>query len=714
MSKKKKKKKTHVPFRLNVLFFCVFLLFSTVIVKLGMIQIVHGEDYKNEVNRKENLTVSTPVPRGKIFDRYGRAVVDNTPLRTITYTRTKESKPEERLETAKQLAKLLDVPTDKLTERDKKDFWILLNEDRAKAKITKKDDADFKAKKITDKQLAQRQLDRITESELNELTPQDLEVLAIKSKMEGGYAMTPQIIKKDVTPEEYAVVSENLAKLSGVDTTVDWDRHYAYGDMFRTVLGGVTSSDEGLPRENIDYYLVRDYNRNDRVGKSYLEQQYEDVLHGTKAQVKNITDQKGNILETVYLSKGESGKNVNLTIDMELQKKVEQIIEEEMKAAKASGSAEYMDRAFVVMMNPKNGEILSMAGKQFGEENGQRVIKDYALGTMTSAYEMGSAVKGATLLTGYQTEAIKPEQVLVDEPLVFKGTKVKKSWTGSGMGPINDLTALQRSSNVYMFKTAMEIADAPYVPNGTLNIKQKAFDTMRYNFSQLGLGVPTGIDLPNEMAGVKGNAVREPGKLLDLAIGQFDTYTPLQLVQYVSTIANGGYRMKPQVVKEIRTPTSKPEELGKVVESVEPVVLNRVDMKDEYINRVQEGFKMVMQTPQGTGYGTGYPNGFAGATYDPAGKTGTAQASYAGPNAKEVRAKLGDRDIYNLTMVGYAPASDPEVAFSVVVPWLTDDHNPVSKRIARRITDAYFDLKKQEANGNTGTLEDTKKTTNEE
>ena len=679
-----------------------------------MIQIVHGEDYKNEVNRKENLTVSTPVPRGKIFDRYGRAVVDNTPLRTITYTRTKESKPEERLETAKQLAKLLDVPTDKLTERDKKDFWILLNEDRAKAKITKKDDADFKAKKITDKELAQRQLNRITESELNELTPQDLEVLAIKSKMEGGYAMTPQIIKKDVTPEEYAVVSENLAKLSGVDTTVDWDRHYAYGDMFRAVLGGVTSSDEGLPRENIDYYLVRDYNRNDRVGKSYLEQQYEDVLHGTKAQVKNITDQKGNILETVYLSKGESGKNVNLTIDMELQKKVEQIIEEEMKAAKASGSAEYMDRAFVVMMNPKNGEILSMAGKQFGEENGQRIIKDYALRTMTSAYEMGSAVKGATLFTGYQTEAIKPGQVLVDEPLVFKGTKVKKSWTGSGMGPINDLTALQRSSNVYMFKTAMEIADAPYVPNGTLNIKQKAFDTMRYNFSQLGLGVPTGIDLPNEMAGVKGNAVREPGKLLDLAIGQFDTYTPLQLVQYVSTIANGGYRMKPQVVKEIRTPTSKPEELGKVVESVEPVVLNRVDMKDEYINRVQEGFKMVMQTPQGTGYGTGYPNGFAGATYDPAGKTGTAQASYAGPNAKEVRAKLGDRDIYNLTMVGYAPASDPEVAFSVVVPWLTDDHNPVSKRIARRITDAYFDLKKQEANGNTGTLEDTKKTTNEE
>ncbi|MEI4800276.1 peptidoglycan D,D-transpeptidase FtsI family protein [Bacillus sp. NPDC077411] len=708
MSKKKKKKKTHVPLRLNVLFFCVFLLFSSIIVRLGMVQIVHGEDYKNEVNRKENLTVSNPVPRGKIFDRYHRAVVDNTPLRTITYTRVKGSKPEERLETAKQLAKLLDVPTDKLTERDKKDFWILLNKDRAKAKITKQDDADLKAKKIDDKQLAQRQLDRITEEELNELTADDLEVLAIKSKMEGGYAMTPQIIKKDVTPEEYAIVSENLAKLPGVDTTVDWDRHYAYGDMFRTVLGGVTTSDQGLPKENQDYYLVRDYNRNDRVGKSYIEQQYEDVLHGTKAQVKNITDQKGNILETVYLSKGESGKNLTLTIDMELQKKVEQIIEEEMKAAKASGGAEYMDRAFVVMMNPKNGEILSMAGKQFGEENGQRVINDYALGTMTSAYEMGSTVKGATVLTGYQKEAIAPGEVIVDEPMKFKSTDWKKSW--KTMGAINDLTALQQSSNVYMFKTAMKIAGVDYVPNGTLSVKQKDFDTMRYYYSQFGLGVPTGIDLPNEMAGVKGNAVGQPGKLLDLAIGQFDTYTPLQLAQYVSTIANGGYRMKPQIVKEIRKPTSKPEELGKVVDSMEPVVLNRIDMKDEYINRVQEGFKMVMQTPNGTGY----TNGFAGATYDPAGKTGTAQAAYAGPNAKEVRAQIGDRSIYNLTLVGYAPASDPEVSFSVVVPWLSGDQNPVSKKIGRRIMDAYFDLKKQEVNGNTGPIEDTKKTNEEE
>ena len=83
-----------------------------------------------------------------------------------------------------------------------------------------------------------------------ELTAQDLEVLAIKSKMSSGYQMTPQIIKKDVTEQEYASISENLAEFPGVDATVDWERNYVNDDLFRSVLGNVTSADEGLPREN--------------------------------------------------------------------------------------------------------------------------------------------------------------------------------------------------------------------------------------------------------------------------------------------------------------------------------------------------------------------------------------------------------------------------------------------------------------------------------
>lgn len=691
--KKKERKKIQVPFRLNILFFSVFLLFSALIIRLGFVQIVYGDDYKKEVARTNDSVVSSPVPRGLIYDRYNRVMVNNVPLRTITYTRSKSSTSEERLKLARQLAKLIDMPTDKITDRDKKDFWIQLNPERAKQKITSKDMQLFKKQKIDDKELYNRQIAQITDKELNELTPEDLKVLAIKRQMDSGYAMTPQVIKNQgVTDQEYALVSENLDKLPGVDTTTDWDRNYPNGTAFQSVLGGVTKSDQGLPQERLDYYLARGYDRNDRVGKSYIEQEYEDLLHGTKAQVKNITDNQGNILEKDTLSQGKRGDDLSLTIDIELQKQVEQIVEDELKKEQATGKSPMLDRAFIVMMNPKNGEILSIAGKQIVNKDGKQEVQDYALGALTSSYAMGSTVKGATLLTGFQTGAIKPGDIQVDEPIKIKGTPLKKSY--ENMGPINDLTALKKSSNVYMFKTAMKIAGVPYSPGAALDVKQKAFDTMRYYFSQFGLGVPTGIDLPNESAGLKGTTDKQPGFLLDFAIGQYDLYTPLQLAQYVSTIANGGYRIKPEVVKEVREAASKPGELGKLIQAKEPTVLNHIDMKDDYIKEVQEGFREVMQETGGTAN-----NVFAGDPYSPAGKTGTAQTFYDGPNTAWRKGGPNGTPLptYNLTLVGYAPFDNPEIAFSVVVPWV-DQNSRINKNIGRRALDAYFDLKKQEVN----------------
>ncbi len=136
-------------------------MFSAVIVRLGYVQIVRGEEYKNEVERKENSTISNPVPRGKIFDRYGRPVVDNAAVRTITFTKMKGSTAEARLETAKKLADLIEVPTNKLTDRDKKDYWLAIHKEEAKEKITNKDRQEFKDKKIDDKELDERQRNRV-------------------------------------------------------------------------------------------------------------------------------------------------------------------------------------------------------------------------------------------------------------------------------------------------------------------------------------------------------------------------------------------------------------------------------------------------------------------------------------------------------------------------------------------------------------------------
>ncbi|RLQ98331.1 peptidoglycan D,D-transpeptidase FtsI family protein [Falsibacillus albus] len=697
----KKKKKTHVPFRMNVLFFVVFLLFSLLILRLGVVQIVFGENYTREVQRTEDVTVNTSVPRGKIFDKNGKAVVDNTPLNAITYTRTQSTTQKEELDVAKKLAKMIDKPDDKVTLREKKDYWMMKFPDLAKKKITDAEWKKYDNQKFSEDELYNLKLDRISDGDLKMLTKNDLEVLAIYREMIGGYNLVPQIIKKEgVTPEEFAVVSEHLKELPGVDITTDWDRYYAFGSTLKSILGNVSRSDQGLPKELADYYVARGYSRNDRVGTSYIEQQYEDVLQGEKAKIKNITDKSGNVTDTQTISKGQRGNDIVLSVDIELQQKVEKIIEDELLAAKKTPGHELLDRAFVTMMDPYTGEILAMAGKQYvkNEKTGKPELRDFSLGNFTTSYAMGSAVKGATVLTGYKTGAIKPGEKIQDETLHIKGTPDKSSW--KYMGVINDLTALKQSSNVYMFKTAIKIGGGQYRPNEPLHINMDAFDTMRNSFKQFGLGVRTGIDLPGEQKGYEG-WTQAPGLLLDFAIGQFDTYTPLQMAQYVSTIANGGYRMEPHIVKEIRKPVEKSGEMGPVVEEIEPKVLNHLDMKPEWIKRVQEGFREVAQEPGGTAYSAFYGHTVSShpTDYSPASKTGTAEGLYDGPKRQEfVNAGKEVPMTWNLTLVGYAPSDHPEVAFSVVVPWAYQDDpaNPrTNTNIGKKIMDAYFDLKKE-------------------
>lgn len=690
MNTKKKKKKTHVPFRLNMVFFIVFLLFSVLILRLGELQIVFGDDFKREIERTENITVSNPVPRGKMYDRNGETIVDNSPLNAITYTKYQNVTQKEMLNTAGKLAKLITMDTSKVPVREVKDFWIIKHPAEAKAKITKKEWALYDKEKLDDNQIYKLQVDRVTDEEIASIKGEELETVAIYHQFNSGYALTPQIVKnKGVTPEEFAIVSENLENLPGVDTATDWIRQYAFGDTLRSILGDVTSSDAGIPKEQLDKYIARGYSRNDRVGKSYLELKYEDVLHGQKAKVKNVTDKSGKVLSTEVVSEGKRGKDLVLTVDMELQQQVDNIIEEEMWAAKRKPGTGLLDRAFVVVMNPHTGEILSMAGKLIGKDNtGKTVMKDFAGGNITSSYNVGSAVKGATILTGYQTGAIKPGDTQLDEPLVIYKTPIKKSW--KTFGRINDLRALQVSSNVYMWKTVIAMANGKYVPHGTLNMEtEKTFNTMRQSFSQFGLGTRTGIDLPNEMTGFAGNETI-PGKLLDFAIGQYDTYTPMQLAQYVSTIANGGNRVQPHIVKEIHEPNMENNELGPIIEEIQPKVLNRLDMKESWVKRVQEGFRMVMQVGDGTGTGT-----FRSAPYHPAGKTGTAEAFYDGSDKTK-----RNTPVWNLSLVSYAPSDNPEVAIAVVVPWAYEGSsgNSINSLIGRRVLDAYFDLKKKNQN----------------
>ena len=133
----------------------------------------------------------------------------------------------------------------------------------------------------------------------------------------------------------------------------------------------------------------------------------------------------------------------------------------------------------------------------------------------------------------------------MDEPIKIKGTKEKKSHRS--MGLINEIDALAYSSNVYMFRIAMLLGGANYVYDGPLKINDEAFETLRRDLGELGLGVKTGIDVPYEELGVHRDKNRTGGLLLDASIGQYDTYTNIQLAQYASTLANGEKRSQAKI-----------------------------------------------------------------------------------------------------------------------------------------------------------------------
>ena len=694
-SQNNKKKKKAIPNRLNLLFFAVFLLFSALVLRLGFVQIVHGEKYRIEVDRTENITVNTPVPRGKIYDRNGNVVVDNKPLNAITYTRTQSTPRKELLEVAEKLAKMIEFEDEfeqKIQFRDKQDFWIIKNPEEARALITDEDREKVKEGELEEKDLYPLQLSRITEQMVNKFTLEDLKVLAIFRQMNSGYALTPQTIKNEnVSDREYAIISERLSDLPGVDTTVDWDRDRLFGETLSSLLGKVSD----IPSERASELLARGYSRNDRVGTSQLEYQYENVLQGQKARVRNVTDQGGNLLMQEPVFPGQRGKDLILSIDMEFQLEVEKIIESELLAAKQNSYAEFLDRAFVVVLDPNTGEVLSLAGKIVNkDDSGQWRLQDHALGTILEAYEAGSTVKGATILAGFDTGVIRPGTVLVDTPISIASTPTKRSW--QTMGPINDLEALERSSNVYMFRTAMFMAGGNYVRNQPLPIKATAFEDFRSYLAQFGLGVHTGIDLPSESTGLKGH-LKDSGLLLDLSIGQYDTYTTMQLAQYVSTIANGGYRLRPQIVREILEP-GEGEEPGQVLQPFKPEVLNRITMSDEHINRVQDGFRRVYFGNSGTAASS------KAKQFKPAGKTGTAQKNFnvhtRDGNGEIIRTRQVRSNHTNL--VGYAPYDKPEMAFAVVVPFAstnTQVSGGVNSKIGDRVIEAFFTLQEKRAKG---------------
>jgi len=677
---KKKKKKSHIPFRLNLLFLIVFFSFIALISRLAYIQLVKGDEFVALVQRTETTTAKKSVPRGSIYDSQGRILVGNKPKLAINYTRPADVKASTMLEIAKKLTTLISVDASELKERDLKDYWVATNPDKVDSLLTAEEKKRIAKENLSTSKTYEMQLEHIPADELN-YSDAEKQVIAIFTKMNSAYAVSTVTLKNEgVTEQEVAKISERLGELRGVDVDSDWDREYPMGDMLKTILGTVSSEKTGLPSDKVKSLLAQGYSLNDRVGTSYLEEQYETVLSGTKTVVKSQTNTKGEVVNTTETYPGKGGSNLVLTIDTEFQKKIEEIAKKSVEEMTDPAA----DRVYIVVMNPKNGDILGITGKKkkFDENFHSTGVEDDALGAINNSFGMGSVVKPATVLSGYMDGAITlDDNTIVDEPIEFEASKPKSSWFNrNGKMELTDLDALERSSNVYMIKLAMKMGgQTTYEKGGRLNINLSLFDKLREYYAQFGLGVRTGIDLPNEGKGYNGGTA-DAFSALDFAFGQFDLYTPLQLAQYMSTIANGGTRIAPRLVKEIHE-TSPSGGIGNLEDVVPTKIMNSIQVSKEILDHIKEGLYRVTHGENGTSATT-----FR--TYSPqvAGKTGTTEAFYSGPNPA-----YKNEAVENSSFISYAPYDNPEIVVAVVAPYFKDGSpSDYAAKVAKQVYDAYF------------------------
>lgn len=681
-----KRNKSRIPFRLNLLFFIAFLLLAALVAQLAYLQILNGPRLAAEVDRTNKTVVTGNVPRGLIFDSKGRALVTNKANNAITYTKSVGTKSQQMYEIANQLAKLIDKPAENLTKRDYIDYYL------ARTKIAKQVTKQL-PKKIQD--LPSSKSDELykyqvayVRKHMPTLTPIEKEAAGLYKIMNGATQLSTVYLKnQNVTAHEVAVVGERLTQMPGVNLGTDWERAYPNGTSMTSIIGRVSNEKSGLPADELQAYLANGYARNDRVGTSYLEKAYENVLKGSKSQTQVEIGNDNQIVQSVSKFKGQQGANLNLTIDSEYQKKVEKALEDTFSSIRSAGAGGLSDGAYAVAMDPNTGRILAMAGQH--QDVKTKKVEDDALWVINRAFVVGSAVKGATVLGALQDGVISVEHnTQEDTPIYLPATPVKKSVYPVGtFSSLDAASALEVSSNIYMMWLAMKEGHYAYSPNNYLKMDDNIFTKMRGYFSQFGLGIKTGIDLPGEIAGLEGKTHDSSGNLLvgsalDLSYGNYDNYTLIQMLQYISAIANNGYRMRPYLVNSISQTLSDGSK-GPVLSSTQPSVTSKIENTQAQIDLVKQG---MWQVVHGT---NGWTTATSLNTLNPgvAGKTGIAQGFARESDDSALTETITE------SFVGYAPAKNPKIAIAVIIPNLkAETTTPYQLQIAKEMFSDFYKM----------------------
>ncbi len=667
-----------IKLRLIIFRGLVALAFAFLAFQTWYLQTTKGEEFRLLADRNRFRTVTLEAPRGVMYDRNGIQLVRNRS--TFNVTIIPAFLPDNETARARvfaRLAELLDMPI-----------------------TTARGPGDAKALREPGPFLSSRN-DAPWERRVGDGVggPGPAAPKGIRDMVEAVDLIAPYqpvIVKKDANATTISLLEEESIHLPGVLVESAPVRDYLTGELTAQILGYTGP----IPKEQAEEFESKDYAPNDRIGLTGLELEYEDLLHGTKGVEIIEVDVSGRRVRIVSDPiPAQTGHNLKLTLDLELQRAVTDAL--------SRGIRETPRRAGVaIAMDPRNGQILAMVSLPAYDNNlfaGGISARDYVTlsrdkrrplvnHAIAGLYPPGSTFKIVPAIGALQAGVINPDTVFIDEGVLWLPNKFFPDdpelaqpfycWYREGHGRVNLIRGIAESCDVYFYQIA-----GGYEPSGFEGL---GLEQLAHYSELLGLGDPSGIDLPGEAAGLvptsKWKRVNYAetwvtGDTYNMGIGQgFVLVTPLQILNATVAIANRGLLYRPHLVQQIL------DAEGNVVETHQPeVIRDLLDTIDPaHMAQIQLGLEAVVA------WGTGTDLIVPGVPV--AGKTGTAEFCDSYPSCLDRDGRVRTSHAW---FTAYAPARDPEIAVVVLV-YGGGEGSKVALPVAGEILRYYFGLEPQE------------------
>ena len=644
---------------------CVFAFIVLLLVKT---QLIDGEKYKSAAESMAVATSTVKADRGEILDCNGNPLVKNRLGNSLVFKyATFPDTQEERNEVIFALINLLEKEGFKWIDMSP----VVYGAD-GKLTVDKKKTEEFeymvsanmlsleKGTKATADECLDALIERYGLEKYSREDARKISSVCFGMKYLYFSDQYPYTFAEDVSTKLVSQIMEQSSFYKGVESDTVSFREYADVTDFSHILGvvGSISAEEYDEESKLLEEKLKDgtlsskqrmiinsnaYTLNDKYGKSGIEGTMEEYLRGTNG-IKTVTTASDGTVSEGYLAKPVQGNTVVTTIDAGLQKVAAQSLAsmlDDNQSTELFGKAGAM-----VVLNCKTGAVLASVSlptyditKYFSDYD--KLANDVSSPlwnrSLQSTYAPGSTFKPAMAIAGLEEGVLN-----INTCFDCTGTYVIEDQVFgclSQHGYLNVTTALQQSCNIFFYETG----------------RMLGIDKMNKYCNLLGLGQKTGIELPEAAGALASIANKEangqvwnPGDTVQAAIGQSDNlFTPLQLANYCATIANGGTRMKPFIIKSVLS-----ADMSQVVYETQPTVLNKINVKDETLRIVKQGMHEVIQLSSPSIY-------YDSCIVDAAGKTGTSQVKRITPGG-------GVMECTNGFFITFAPFDDPELAIAIV------------------------------------------------